>query len=155
MGRLRFAWSLSSINTLTDILSKMGYINYFTRNSICSSLSLKQIILISLRNLSKTISNSWTTGLNPLYLKIKLQPVGHTANITLNLFTILNIFHTIKFHLIELAKIINLDIKKWRKFVTITAYEGYQGLKTCWITFQPKNRNNSIVNIILYKFCWS
>ena len=129
---MSLAWPLSLINVLTEILSiKKGHINSFTGNStICSSLFRKQIILISLRNLSETILNSLQTGLN-IILKIMLQPVGHTAKITLNFFTILNIFDTTKFHLIELAKIINLEIKRWRTFVsvTITAYEGSQGLK--------------------------
>ena len=85
----------------------------------CSTRSLKQGILNSLMDLSETISTSGKTGLNPL-MKIVVQLVGRTVNITPKLSTILDIFHTIEFHLIELAKNINPDNKAWSKLVSAT-----------------------------------
>ena len=86
------------------------------------AMSLKQGILNSLMDLSETISTSGKTGLNPL-MKIVVQLVGRQVQVTPKLSTILDIFHTIEFHLIELAKNINPDNKSWSKLISTTIAE--------------------------------
>ena len=86
------------------------------------AMSLKQGILNSLMDLSETISTSGKTGLNPL-MKIVVQLVGRQVQITPKLSTILDIFHTIEFHLIELAKNINPDNKSWAALISTTIAE--------------------------------
>ena len=81
--------------------------------------SLKQGILNSLMDLSETISTSGKTGLNPL-MKISVQLKGSKVNITPKLSTILDIFHTIQFHLVELAKNINPDSQQWINLISTT-----------------------------------
>ena len=86
------------------------------------AMSLKQGILNSLMDLSETISTSGKTGLNPL-MKIVVQLVGRQVQVTPKLSTILDIFHTIEFHLIELAKNINPDNKSWSQLISTTIAE--------------------------------
>ena len=53
-------------------------------------------------------------------MKIVVQLVGCTVNIIPKLSTILDIIHTIRFHLIELAKHINPDNEACSKVVSAT-----------------------------------
>ena len=81
--------------------------------------SLKEGVLNSLMDLSETISTSGKTGLNPL-MKISVQLKGSEVLITPKLHTILDIFKTIEFHLVELAKNINPGSKQWGELISVT-----------------------------------
>ena len=84
--------------------------------------SLKLGILNSLMDLSETISTSGKTGLNPL-MKISVHLQERSVVITPKLSTILDIFKTIEFYLIELAKKINPESKQWIELISITITE--------------------------------
>ena len=84
--------------------------------------SLKLGILNSLMDLSETISTSGKTGLNPL-MKISVHLQEREVVITPKLSTILDIFKTIEFYLIDLAKKINPESKQWIDLISITITE--------------------------------
>ena len=84
--------------------------------------SLKEGILNSLMDLSETISTSGKTGLNPL-MKISVQLKDRDVVIIPKLSTILDIFKTIEYYLIELAKNINPQSSQWIDLIAITITE--------------------------------
>lgn len=84
--------------------------------------SLKQGILNSLMDLSETISTSGKTGLNPL-MKISVLLKERDVVVNPKLETILDIFKTIEFYLVELAKNINVSSPQWIDLIAVTITE--------------------------------